>query len=284
MVKVLNDKIRFRTSSGRVGELKDLSSTLTISYLEPFVDIALVLDDEGIGDLIRGWRADGSDFNGFHNSAEYGIRINLNKNESRTLTLNGVSAKSLLLLSENRIVSIDNTFTLAVDRADDPADEVTPTDSIDINIVTDSAASGALTVDSDGSINVGPSLRLGNIKLTGDSFGEFNIVSLVDGLSKFQVDTSNVTTGSTVTLKQDGTSITNLISNTVDDAYVKNIITAAYIQGVVDATYVKGIINSTYVQGIANSTYVQGIIDDTYVKNIVNSTYLRTLLIDSAFL
>jgi len=265
------DKVRFRTSSGRVGEISSLQDAIVISYLEPYIDLTIILDSTNLVNSVRGWAGVGSYFNGYHISGRYGIRLYLDKAEAVSISLQSFTARDMLNLQLGIFQAVGSIFTLNVSRADDPEDEITPTDSQDITIIGADSAAFNLEVDSSGNLILGDGLNIGNYLISGDSNDNLFFTNLTDGLIKLKINPSEADFGLGVDIKQNGTTIDASITNLINEQYIQSYVDSTYIQTAANAAYLKGIIDGQYIQSIATEQYIKSFITETYIRELIDS-------------
>lgn len=254
-MSIFKDKVRFRTSSGRVGEITSTNSSITISYLETYIDLSIITDVRNIEDRLRAFSAVGSFFNGYHLSGKYGIRVYLDKGEIENITLTSVTAKNLLNLKNAVIISTDTIFSLELERNDDPSEPVTPTDSQDISFITDSGE-GISLIDSSGRITATEGLVVGNFVISGDSNDNLFFTNSTDGLTKLTLTRDNAVLGFNVGFNLNSINFQDNVTNLIDDEYIKGVITESYIKGVTDGAYIRQIIDENYIKNIIDSAYI----------------------------
>lgn len=128
----MTDSVRYRTDTGATGSVGN-NTLLTFNYDISYIDFTVVLYKPENPLNVRGWYADRVNFNGWHLSGQYNLRVYLNQGDTATIGITTGTSKSINNLLSGQFIRLDESFTFNVTR-----EVFTPEDSDSSPVVIDS--------------------------------------------------------------------------------------------------------------------------------------------------
>ena len=128
----MSDTVKYITDTGVSGSVGN-NTLLTLNYNISYIDLAASLYQPYDPLNVRGWFADVVNFNGYHLSNQYSLRIYLNQGQTATIKITTGTSRSISNLVNGQFIRLDEEITFNITR-----EIYTPDDSDSSPVVIDS--------------------------------------------------------------------------------------------------------------------------------------------------
>jgi len=128
----MSDTVKYITDTGVSGSVGN-NTLLTLNYNISYIDLAASLYQPYDPLNVRGWFADVVNFNGYHLSNQYSLRIYLNQGQTATIKITTGTSRSISNLVNGQFIRLDEEITFNITR-----EMYTPDDSDSSPVVIDS--------------------------------------------------------------------------------------------------------------------------------------------------